>query len=189
LACVLLNGCGGDGNGAHVSAPGPAALTVSANVPMRVGDKITVRLSGVPDGGFFTEIQIPGSGDITLPYLTQPFHPAGLSTETLAEQISDAYKNQKIYTNPVVDVLQEERFIIVSGDVRGPTNVVWRPDSTLLSTINACGGFTDYADRRHVRIIRGQQILHYDCIQAINTPGTDPPVLPEDQIYVPRTMF
>jgi protein involved in polysaccharide export with SLBB domain len=189
LACVLLSGCGGDGNGSHVSAPGPAGVPASANVPMRVGDKITVRLSGVPDEGYFSEIQIPGSGDITLPYLTQPFHAAGLSAEVLAEQITDAYKNQKIYTNPVVTVLPEERYVIVSGDVRGPTNVVWRPDSTLLSTINSCGGFTDYADRRHVRIIRGQQVLHFDCIQAIQTPGADPPVFPEDQIYVPRTMF
>ena len=191
LACVLLSGCGGDGTSSP-SSPGPAAMGSSSggsNVTMRSGDKITVRLSGVPDEGYFNEIQIPASGDITLPYLNQPFHASGMSTAELADAVTNAYKNQKIYTNPVVTVLPEERYIIVEGDVRSPTNVVWRPDSTLMSTINSCGGFTDYANRREVRIIRGSQVLHYNCVQAIQTPGADPAVLPGDQIYVPRTMF
>jgi protein involved in polysaccharide export with SLBB domain len=156
---------------------------------MRVGDRITVRLSGVPDEGYFTEVLIPASGDITLPYLTQPIHAAGIGTAELQGIITDNYKSQKIYTNPIVTVLPEERYVVVSGDVRGPTNVVWRPNLTLMTAINQCGGFTDYADKSHVRIIRGQQRLQYDCIQALQTPGADPAVLPEDQIFVPRTMF
>jgi len=161
----------------------------SNNVTMSAGDKITVRLSGVPDDGYFNEIQIPASGDITLPLLNQPVRAAGVTPAELASQVTELYKSQKLYTNPVVTVLPEERYVIVGGDVRGPANVVWRPDSTLMSTINGCGGFTDYADRRHVRIIRGAQVLHYDCIQAIQSPGADPAVLPGDQIYVPRTIF
>jgi len=190
LACVLLSGCGGDGNNAHPASPGPAAVgSPSNNVTMSAGDKITIRLSGVPDDGYFNEIQIPASGDITLPLLSQPIRAAGLTPAELQSQITDLYKSQKIYTNPVVAVLPEERYVIVGGDVRSPTNVVWRPDSTLMSTINSCGGFTDYADRRHVRIIRGSQVLHYDCVQAIQSAGADPAVLPGDQIYVPRTIF
>jgi protein involved in polysaccharide export with SLBB domain len=192
LACVLLSGCGGDGNSTHPSSPGPAPMGTGSNpnsVTMSVGDKITVRLSGVPDEGYFNEIQIPASGEITLPLLTQPIRAAGLTPAELQSQITDLYKSQKIYTNPVVAVLPEERYVIVEGDVRGPTNVIWRPDSTMMSVINQCGGFTDYADRHHVRIIRGQQVLHYDAVQAIQSPGADPAVLPGDQIYVPRTMF
>ncbi len=192
LACVLLSGCGGDGASSSPSSPGPAAMSSSSsgsNVPIRVGDKITVRLSGVPQDDYFNEIQIPASGDITLPLLTQSFHAAGMSTAELGDAVTNAYKSQKIFTNPVVTVLAEERYIIVEGDVRGPTNIVWRPDSTLMSAINACGGFTDYADRRNVRVIRGSQVLHYNCILAIQSPGADPAILPGDQIYVPSTMF
>jgi protein involved in polysaccharide export with SLBB domain len=190
LACALLIGCGGDGASSHPSAPAPAGMSSAANnVPMRAGDKITVRLSGVPDDGYFNELLIPASGDITLPLLNQSFHAAGRNTADLANDIANAYKSQKIYTNPVVTVLPEERYVNVGGDVRSASNIVWRPDSTLMSTINACGGFTDYADRRHVRILRGQQVIQVDCVQAIQTPGSDPEVLPGDQIYVPRTMF
>jgi len=184
--CVLLTGCGGFGSSApSVSGPG-APMT---NDVIRVGDKITVQLTGVPDGGYFNEKQIPESGDITLPYLTQSFHAAGADPAELASEITEAYKSQKIYTNPVVSVLPEERFINVGGDVRGPSNVVWRPDSTLMSTINSCGGFDEFANRRTVRIIRGKQVFYIDCVKAASIPGADPPVYPGDQIYVPRTMF
>jgi protein involved in polysaccharide export with SLBB domain len=189
LACSLLTGCASSGS--HMAASSPSAAT-EAPPPVdviRVGDKITVRLSGVPDDGFFNEIQVPASGDITLPLLTGAFHAAGQTTADLAAQISAAYKGGKIYTNPVVTVIEEERYVNVGGDVRSPSRVAYSPDSTLMSTINSCGGFTEYANRRAVRIIRGQQTLQIDCVQAAQVPGADPRVYPGDEIYVPRTMF
>jgi polysaccharide export outer membrane protein len=186
LVCTLLTGCGGGGSSPSSS---PAAMGQPTSMGMRVGDKITVRLSGVPDEGFFNEIQIPASGSITVPLLTQSFQAAGRNASELAVEIANAYKSQKIYTNPVVTVLPEEQYVNVGGDVRGPTNVVWRPDSTLMSAINACGGFTEFANRRSVRILRGQQVMYVDCVKAAQTPGADPAVYPGDQIYVPRTPF
>jgi len=186
-ACILLTGCGMFGS--HSPSTAAVAGGQPTNAVMRVGDKITVRLTGVPDVGYFNEIQIPASGDITVDLLTQSFHAAGRNAAELASEIANAYKSQKIYTNPVVTVISEERFINVGGDVRGPSNVVWRPDSTLMSTINACGGFTEYANRRAVRILRGKQVIVVDCVKAAQTPGADPPVYPGDQIWVPRTMF
>jgi hypothetical protein len=58
-----------------------------------------------------------------------------------------------------------------------------------MSTINTCGGFTDYANRRSVRIVRGTQVIYVDCVKAAAVPGADPPVYPGDQIYVPRTIL
>ncbi len=186
LACALLTGCGGS----HSPSPGPAPVpSDAASAAMRVGDKITIQLAGVPDEGWIHEFQIPASGEITVPLLTQSFPAAGHYASDLAAEISNAYKSQKIYTNPVVTVIAEERYINVGGDVRSPSRVIYSSDSTLMSTINACGGFTEYANRRAVRIIRGQQIIEVDCVKAAGTPGADPPVYPGDQVYVPRTMF
>jgi len=186
LACALLTGCGG---GSHAPSNAPVADAHLTNAVMRVGDKITIRLSGVPDEGYFNEIEIPASGDVTVPLLTQSFHAAGRNASELGAEISDAYKSQKIYTNPVVTVIQEERYVNVGGDVRAPSNIVYRPDSTLMSAINACGGFTEFANRRAVRIIRGQQVIQVDCVKAAQSPGADPAIYPGDQIWVPRTMF
>ncbi len=187
FACFLLTGCGSFGS--HSPSTTAVAGETPPNAVMRVGDKVTVRLTGVPDGGYFNEIQIPASGDIRVDLLTQPFHAAGRNAAELASEISNAYKSQKIYTNPVVTVIPEERYINVGGDVRGPSNVLWRPDSTLMSTINACGGFTEYANRRSVRILRGKQVIEVDCVKATQSLTADPSVFPGDQIYVPRTMF
>ena len=186
-ACALLTGCGMSGS--HSPSTVPVSDGQPTNAVIRVGDKITVRLSGVPDEGYFNEMQIPASGDITLPFLTQSFHAAGHNASELGSEIAEAYKSQKIYTNPVITVIPEERFINVGGDVRSPSRVVYTPDSTLMSTINACGGFTEYAKRQAVRILRGKQVIEVDCVKAASVTGADPAVYPGDQIYVPRTMF
>jgi protein involved in polysaccharide export with SLBB domain len=184
---VLLTGCGSSRT-STASDSGPSKLAPPSDV-MRVGDKIDIRLSGVPDQGYFNAVQIPPSGDVTVDLLSMPFHAAGHTPDELAGEIAAAYRSQKIYSNPIISVIPEERFINVSGDVRSPTRVVYSPDSTLMSTIISCGGFTDYANKRAVRIIRGQQILTVDCIKAIQTPGADPAVYPGDQIFIPRSIF
>jgi protein involved in polysaccharide export with SLBB domain len=187
LVSTLLTGCGGSGSHPSTSYPPSAPAVLSDTI--RVGDKITVQLSGVPEGEYFNEKQIPASGDITLPLLNQPFHAVGKTAGELGAEITQAYKTQKIYSNPVINVQPEERFVNVGGDVRSPSNVLWRPDSSVMSAINACGGFTDYANRRTVRVIRGQQVIIVDCNKAVQTTGADPAVYPGDQIFVPRTMF
>lgn len=189
LACSLLTGCGGTSATTPPDASSYASSPHVANDLIRVGDKITVRLAGVPDGGYAVEVLVPESGDITVPLLTNSFHAAGRTTGDLGTEISEAYKNNKIYTNPHVTVEPGERYINVSGDVRSPSRVLYTPDSTLLSSIISCGGFDEYAKRDSVRIIRGKQVIVVDCIAAAKTPGADPPVYPGDQIFVPRTMF
>jgi protein involved in polysaccharide export with SLBB domain len=186
-ACALLTGCGGGGT--PMPGPGPSGTNFAKDI-IRIGDKVTIQLSGVPDGGYFVEKQIPPpSGDINLPLLTQSFHAADKTTAELGMEITDAYKTQKIYTNPVVTVIAEERYVTVGGDVRSPSNVPYRPDLTLIGTINSCGGFTEFADRRHVRVIRGKDVFYVNCITAAATPGADPAVYPGDSVYVPRTPF
>jgi protein involved in polysaccharide export with SLBB domain len=157
---------------------------------IRVGDKITIRLTGVPsDEGYINEYQVPESGEITLPDLTRSFHALGLRPGDLASEITAAYKDEKIYTNPNVTVIPEERFVNVGGDVRSPSRVLYTPDLTLLSAINSCGGFDEYADKHHVRIVRGSQVIIVDAAIAARTPGADPIVFPGDQITAPRTIF
>ena len=156
---------------------------------MRVGDKVTIRLTGVPDGGYVIEVQIPESGDITIPLLSQPFHAVGRNASEVSAEIASTYKEQKIYTTPNVTIIPEERFVNVGGDVRGPQRVIYTSDLTLIGAINACGGFTEYANRKAVRILRGQQVIQVDASAAARTPGADPSLQAGDQVYVPRTMF
>ena len=190
-ACLALSGCGGMGGGSanNSAALGAGPAQNPSSDVMRVGDKVTIRLTGVPDEGYIIEVQIPESGKVTVPLLTQTFQALGRNAGDLAAEISQAYKSQQIYSSPNVTVIPEERFVNVGGDVRQPARVIYTSDLTLLSAINSCGGFTDYANRRVVRILRGQQVIQVDATAAARTPGADPPLYAGDQVYVPRTMF
>jgi protein involved in polysaccharide export with SLBB domain len=188
VSCVFVIGC--QSSGGPPASPGlPSKGETFANDIIRIGDKITIQLSGVPDGGYFVEKQIPPTGEITLPLLSQSFQCIGKTTAQLAQEITAAYLGQKIYTNPVVTVLEEERFITIGGEVRSPSNVVYRPDLTLIGAINSCGGFTEFANRKSIRVIRGKEVFYVNAIRAVDVPGADPPVYPGDQIYVSRTVF
>jgi protein involved in polysaccharide export with SLBB domain len=183
LGCLLLSGCAGSRT--NVITPPPGS---TASDSIRVGDKITVRLSGVPPGeDYINEIQIPESGEFSLPELTQNFHAAGMLPGALANQIATAYRDSKIFTNPNVTVIPEERFVNIGGDVRSPTRVLYTPDLTLLGAINSCGGFDEYANKHNIRILRGSQVYYVDATRALSTPGQDPPVYPGDEIFVPRS--
>ena len=188
--CVLLTGCMGGGAVSSGTSYSPSSSTsVATSDVMRTGDKITIRLTGVPEGEYVIEVQLPASGDVTVPLLTRSFHAVGRNPADLATDISTAYKSEKIYTNPHVTVLPEERFVNVGGDVRSPSRVPYTSDLTLLSAINACGGFTEYAKRDSVRILRGQQVIVVNAAAAARTPGADPVLYAGDQIFVPRTIF
>jgi protein involved in polysaccharide export with SLBB domain len=186
--CTLLTGCGLGGSSRPAPTAGPTVMDPHPDL-IRVGDKITVRVSGTPDVPSFAEVQIPATGQIQMDLLTGMFQAAGRTPAQLSTDIAAAYRDQKIYTNPDVVVLPEERYVNVGGEVRGPARVAYSADSTVMTAIESCGGFTEYANRRAVRIIRGQQVIQVDCVRAISNPGTDPPVYPGDQIYVPRTIF
>ena len=189
LVCVLLTGCGGTG-GSRTYTPPPAGTSSAAERDIiRAGDRITVRLTGVPDNGYFVELPIPASGEIKLNLLNNSIQAVGKTPDELAAEIAQDYKAQKLYSNPVVTVLPEERFVIMGGDVRSPSNVVWHPGLTLMSAIYSSGGFTEFANRHQVRILRGNDKFYVDCVKAIQNPGSDPLVYPGDQIYVLRNPF
>ncbi len=106
LACVLVNDCLGDDPQMPVSIPVAPAEGKNAPSPqsdvIRVGDKIIIRVTGIPDQDKFApqEIQIPASGEVTMPLLTRTFQAIGRSTADLAAAITRAYKDDKIYNTP-----------------------------------------------------------------------------------------
>jgi protein involved in polysaccharide export with SLBB domain len=54
----------------------------------------------------------------------------------------------------------------------------------LFATIAAAGGFTEFADVRHVKLIRGTTEKVYDMRKI--SPASNPPVKDGDQVVVPQ---
>jgi polysaccharide export outer membrane protein len=77
----------------------------------------------------------------------------------------------------------------VGGAVRTPTRVPFTEDMTLLTAINAAGGFNDFADQRHVRLLRGTQVTIFDVKKIRSDPSKDIALQPGDKVEVPQSLF
>ncbi len=83
----------------------------------------------------------------------------------------------------------QTRFVNVGGAVRTPQRVSFTEDMTLLASINAAGGFNDFADQKRVRLLRGNEVKVFDVRQFRRDPSLDVKLQPGDRVEVPQTFF
>ncbi|MGH7938990.1 MAG: polysaccharide biosynthesis/export family protein [Bryobacteraceae bacterium] len=171
------------------------ALTSAAfgDAALRVGDPVGMKISGVPtdeQAQIENVYTIDADGMINMPYINK-VRAAGLTPSQLASSIEGTYRAKKIYTNPTITIVMQSspRFVNVGGAVRTPARVPFTEDMTLLTAINAAGGFNDYADQKRVRVLRGSEVKVYDVRQFRRKPGLDPTLQPGDQVEVPQSFF
>lgn len=172
---------------ALVWIPGHA---LASDAAFRVGDTIELRIGGVPAEetqlvtGSYT---VDGEGFINLPHVGK-VRAAGLGQAALQRAVEAAYRGGQIYTNPTITVTVPTtlRFVNVSGDVRQPRRVEYTSDLTVLGAISAAGGFTDYADQRKVRLMRGGRVQIVDIKAVRSNPSLDIILLPEIRSKFPR---
>ena len=157
---------------------------------LRGGDTLIIRLTGVPaaDQGIF-EVKVDESGKVSMPYIGN-INAANLTTVQLKKAIEDAYLQQEIFTNPNVTVdLKEQRFVDVTGEVRMPQRVPYTKDLTALGAVAACGGFTDFANRRRVKLTQSGVTREINAKEIQVDPSRDIRLLPNDKIHVDRSIF
>ena len=162
---------------------------VAADAPLRSGDQIQMKLGGVPSteisavSGIYT---IDGDGSVNLPHIGR-VKIAGLTPGAAESVIENEYKSGDIYTNPnvVITMQAQSRFVNVGGEVKAPQRVPFTPDLTILSSINAAGGFSNFADARKVKLLRGNRVRIVDVTKIRADPSLDVPVQPGDRIEAP----
>lgn len=157
---------------------------------LRGGDTLIIRLTGVPtqDQGIF-EVKIDESGKISMPHIGS-LVAANTTTVELKKLIENTYLKEEIFTNPNVTVdLKEQRFVDVTGEVRMPQRVPYTKDLTALGAVAACGGFTDFANRRRVRLTQGGQTQEFNAKEIQADQGRDIRLRPNDKIQVDRSIF
>jgi polysaccharide export outer membrane protein len=133
---------------------------------------------------------VDSTGSISLPYINK-VRAAGIAPSQLAREVETAYRAAKIYTNPNVTIIMQPaaRFVNVGGAVRSPMRVPFTEDMTLLTAINAAGGFNEFADQKKVRLLRGSQVKVFDVRQFRKDPTKDLTLQPGDRVEVPQTLF
>lgn len=178
---------GGSGSG---MAGGASSGAIDISDLLRGGDTLIIRLTGVPtaDQGIF-EVKIDESGKVSMPYIGS-VAAANLTTVQLKKAIEESYIQQEIFTNPNVTVdLKEQRFVDVTGEVRMPQRVPYTKDLTALGAVAACGGFTDFANRRKVKLTQSGVTREFNAKEIQVDPSRDIRLLPNDKIHVDRSIF
>jgi polysaccharide export outer membrane protein len=169
------------------------ALSVHAQATLRVGDPVELKIGGVPmedQNQVNNTYTVDAEGAINLPYIGK-VHAEGRTPAQLARSIEENYRANKVYSNPNITILMQPtaRFVNVGGSVRTPTRVPFTEDMTLLTAISAAGGFNDFADQRHVRLLRGSEATVYDVRKFRKDPSQDVKLRPGDRIEVPQSFF
>lgn len=190
LAAVLA-GCGTKAPPKTAGSP-PPATNADIESPLRVGDKIRVELTGIPDPSYVPmDLDIKDDGSIPLPYLGRVMA-AGKTVIELEKEILSLYV-PTFYKHASVTVTPVARFFYVGGCVNNNGSggrVVYAGPITITSAIVAAGDFTAFADKRHVQITRVDNTrIIVNCVKAIKNPKLDVPVYPGDRITVPLRKF
>lgn len=164
-----------------------------AQATLRPGDVVDIRLAGVPAeeiGQFSAQYTVDDAGMLNLPYISQ-IRAAGLAPNQLQVAIQNKLTADEIYTHPniTVQIQAGARFVNVGGSVRAPGRIPYTSDLTLMSTINAAGGFNDFADQKRVRVVHEGKVQIVDTRKIRKDPSQDLKVLPGDQIEVPQSFW
>ncbi len=169
------------------------APVVLGDSVLRPGDPVELRISGVPaeeQAQVNNVYTVDASGMVNMPYINK-VRAEGLTPSQLGGAIEGSYKSARIFTNPTITIVMQpqSRFVNVGGAVRAPNRVSYTEDMTLLTAINAAGGFNDFADQKRVRLLRGSEARVIDVRQIRKEPGLDPKLQPGDKIEVPQSFF
>ena len=181
---AILAGCA---TGSEPTGHNPVIPSAATSSELRPGDSLTVSIVGVPDPST-NAVQIDDQGIINLPYIGT-VKASGQTTGGLTRMIRDAYIEKKIYMSVDVSVSVTERYVYVGGEVEKPGRIVWTPDLTAAKAVQAAGGFTLYAKKDKVGVVRNQVLYDLDIKLAQTNPSQDPRLEPGDSIEVPRSAF
>ncbi|MBA2623148.1 MAG: polysaccharide export protein [Chthoniobacterales bacterium] len=170
-----------------------SAFSAQAQATLRVGDPVELKISGVPaeeQAQVNNVYTVDASGTVNLPYINK-VRADGLTPAQLAGSIEGSYRAGKVYTNPTITIVMQPnaRFVNVGGAVRTASRVPFTEDMTLLTAINAAGGFNDFADQRKVRVMRGSNVRVYDVRESRRDPSRDIKLQPGDRVEVPQSFF
>ncbi len=188
LAMLLGAGCETLPTTNDVSAPEGLQSIGSADT-LQVGNKLIINFTDTPTPIAPIEETIREDGMISL-HLSQKIQAAGKKKGELEEQIKALYVPQ-FYVRLTVTIKTEDRFFSVGGEVRTPNRQVYLGEMTVLKAIIAAGGFTEFANKKNIEIIRSNRRKDkVNWYKAQEDPQKyDLPIYPGDQIHVHRRVI
>jgi len=178
-----------DTNGAAVAVVATSAVAVVSESygvlrSLGAGDRIVIYLRGIPKQEEIKDI-IDGVGEVTLPYIGE-MKLVGLTTSDAERLIESTYVSRGIYKQVNVIVVAEDEVYFVQGEVARQGKFPLSGPVTLLQTISEAGGYSPFANRKKIKVIRGDVVLFYNARDIADGEVPDPPIQADDIIEVLR---
>src|SRR4051812_1525478 len=171
--------------GTSGSTTGSASAAVATDYRLVSGDKL--RIDVYKDAQLSQQLQIRPDGKITLP-LVGDVMAAGHTSMELRDAIAGSLK--EYIANPVVTVIVMEttpQIVYVTGEVTHPGAVTLTNGKlSVLQAIAMAGGFTDFANRKDITIVRGSQRLKFNYKDALDDDSKREPLAlqPGDTVVI-----
>jgi protein involved in polysaccharide export with SLBB domain len=168
-----------------LKVPAQTNSTLKATDPV----KIELKVPAEDAANVTATYTVSEKGLLKMPYLDREIQASGLTASELSRKIEAAYKAEGIYTNPTIIAslqgieIANPHVVVVGGEVRKPGEVPMRENMRLFGAIAAAGGFTEFADVRRVRVIRGTSEKVYNMKKIEH--DRNPLMKDGDQVIVP----
>jgi polysaccharide export outer membrane protein len=167
---------------------GKARESVPLARTLKRGGQVSIFLRGIPSPEEVIEI-IDDLGSVSLP-LIGTVEIAGLTTADAEDKIARMYMDSGYYKSITVNLVAEREEYFVRGEVKTPGAYEIAGDRSLLRAITAAGGYTDYARRSRIRIMRqGQDTIVVNAGKIEQGHEPDPLIEPGDIIIVPKKFW
>ncbi len=169
-------------------------MAQSSSEPRAIkGGDITVDISNIPDAETVNRKYTldRSDGTVNLPYLSSRVRAEGMTSRQLENLLTRFYKEQKIYSEPIVAVkvtdvnISDEltrRTVQVTGFVGSKKSLPYTEGLILIEALLECGDISDFGSRR-IQVTRKGVTRSYDYYSARDRAIK---LYPNDMIFVPK---
>jgi polysaccharide export outer membrane protein len=171
-----------------IAAPATVPAVADTSKDYRIGPEDVLEVWVFDQRDPSRIVPVRPDGKISLPFVND-IVAAGRTTAELRDIITQGLTN--FVTKPEVAVMVREinsRKVSVQGDVRMPGYYEMEGDATVMWALSKAQGFTDFANRKDIIILRdhGKQRLKFNWDRVVDGDDPDVAVQPGDVIVVKR---
>lgn len=155
---------------------------------LRYNDNLIIRLDTATGREEHVKA-IDENGNVELPFVGK-IKLSGMTITQAQEAVRVLYVPRYYSYLTVTIMLQTQRFIYLSGELRGQGGKMpYTDDLTVYRAIQSTGGLGEFAKKREVVLTRNGKRIIVDCVEIEKHPDLDIPLLPGDNIMVPKSNF
>jgi len=188
VAACILAGCAG--RAPSIPPPDPDPMDRET---YRIGVTDVLRISGWQNPELDVAVPVRPDGKISFPLLDD-IQAEGLRVMELKQVLTRELEEYITAPDVTVIVLEmNSQFVSIMGAVAANTRIPLTRDLRVLEAITSAGGFTTFADKRNIRVVRrnpgGEEVEYrfdYNAYIKGKAPGTNIVLQHGDMVIVPE---